>query len=75
MASALSHAVNMHFTIVTCHATVNAITGLLGRDWTDKGKNIYKTPGATETFPPDITKQSRNKTKTNSIVLTLFLHI
>ena len=34
-----------------------------------------KTPGTTETFPPDITKQCRNKTKTNSIVLTLFLHI
>ena len=65
---------------------------LLRRDWTDKGKNIYKTPGTTETFPPDITKQCktpgttetfppditkqcRNKTKTNSIVLTLFLHI
>ena len=30
---------------------------LLRRDWTDKGKNIYKTPGTTETFPPDITKQ------------------
>ena len=29
MASALSHAMNMHFTIATCHATVNAITGIV----------------------------------------------
>ena len=74
MASALSHAVNMHFTIATCHATVNAIRGIVVKGLDGKGTTLYKTPRTTETFPPDITRLCRNKPKPTSIVLTLFLH-
>ena len=74
MASALSHAVNMHFTIAQCHATVNAITGIVIKGLDGKENTLYKTPRTTETFPPDIFRMCRNKPNTTSIVLTLFLH-
>ena len=66
------HAVNMHFTRATCHASVNAITGIVMKGLDGTGKTLYKTPRTTETFSPDITRLCRNKPKTTSIMLTLF---
>ena len=50
MASALSHAVNMHFIIATCHATVNAITGIVMKGLDGKGKTLLEFVRISQTY-------------------------